>query len=253
MNMNANASDEGRVPAVPQLNAGGKPPSQKTKAPAKAGSAAWLVAALLLLSAIPLAAGAFRLTELVGGADITPANARFFASPLPVVLHIVSASVYALLGAFQFAPRLRWRWPGWHRAAGRLLVGCGLLVGLSGLWMTLFYPGANGTGGLLYALRLLFGSAMVGSLVLGFATIRRGNVIGHRAWMLRSYAIGLGAGTQVLTLLAGELIAGPPSELSRALLMGAGWVINLAVAEWAIRKRPAAPARTAAAVASHLH
>jgi hypothetical protein len=48
------------------------------------------------------------------------------------------------------------------------------------------------------------------------------------------------------------VIAGPPSELSRALLMGAGWVINLAVAEWAIRKRPACPARPASAVVSHL-
>jgi hypothetical protein len=49
----------------------------------------------------------------------------------------------------------------------------------------------------------------------------------------------------VLTLLDGSLIAGPPSELSGALLNGAGWVINLAVAEWAIRKRPAPPALTA--------
>ena len=32
------------------------------------------------------------------------------------------------------------------------------------------------------------------------------------------------------------MILGPPSELSNALLMGAGWVINLAVAEWAIRR-----------------
>lgn len=243
--MNANVSDEGRAPNGPQRNEGEKPTSRKTSASAKAGSAAWLIATLLVLSAIPLAAGAFRLTQLAGGAAITPANARFFAAPLPVVVHIVSASVYALLGAFQFAPRLRWRWPGWHRAAGRLLVGCGLLVGLSGLWMTLFYPGANGTGGLLYALRLLFGSAMVVSIVLGFTTIRHGDVRGHRAWMLRGYAIGLGAGTQALTLMAGELIAGPPSERSRALLMGAGWMINLAVAEWAIRKQRPIPRSSA--------
>ena len=53
-----------------------------------------------------------------------------------------------------------------------------------------------------------------------------------------------GAGTQTLILMAGELIAGPPSEFSRALLMGAAWVINLAVAEWIIRKRrPLQPAR----------
>ena len=250
--MNAHVADEGRVPAPGRLNQGGKPPSQKTKAPAKARSAAWLMAALLVLSAIPLAAGAFRLTQLAGGADITPANARFFASPVPVVVHIVSAFVYALLGAFQFAPGFRRRYPGWHRAAGRLLVVCGLLVGLSGLWMTLFYPWPDGDGALLYAFRLLLGSAMVGSILLGFAAIRRRDVRRHRAWMTRGYALGLGAGTQVLTLAAGELIAGPPGELGRALLMGAAWVINLLVAEWAIRKRPAPPAHTAAAVVSQL-
>ena len=126
--MNATVSDEDRGPDVPQCNAVGKPSSQKTRAPAQAGSAAWLVAALLLLSAIPLAAGAFRLLQLAGGAEITPANARFFASPLPVVLHIVGAAVFIILGAFQFAPRFRRRWPGWHRAAGSswFPVGCWL-------------------------------------------------------------------------------------------------------------------------------
>jgi uncharacterized membrane protein len=207
---------------------------------------------MILLSAIPLAAGVFRLTQLASGAEITPANARFFASPLPVVLHIVNAGVYALLGAFQFVNRFRQRRPGWHRLAGRLLVACGLLVGLSGLWMTLFYPGTNGSSELLYALRLLFGSGMVVSIFLGFSAIRRGDVIRHRAWMMRGYAIGLGAGTQVLTLLVGELIAGPPNELGNALLMGAGWVINLAVAEWVIRKRPSNRARTASNVVVHL-
>ena len=118
--------------------------------------------------------------------------------------------------------------------------------------MTLFYPWPKGDGELLYSFRLLFGSAMVVSIVLGFAAIRRGDVIQHRARMTRGYAIGLGAGTQALTLMVGELIFGPPSELSRALLMGASWVINLAIAEWAIRKRPAVQARTTSAVVSHL-
>ena len=229
--------------AVPQSGEIRKPGSQKPKARGKGGAPKWLVPALLMLSLPPLAAGAFRLGQLAGGAEITPANARFFAAPLPVVLHILGAAVYALLGAFQFSTGFRRRWPGWHRAAGWLLIPCGLVVGLSGVWMTLFYPRANGDGDLLYALRLLFGSAMVVSIVLGVTTIRRRNVAGHRAWMARAYAIGVGAGTQMLTLMAGELIAGPPSELSRALLMGAAWVINLAVAEWAIRQRPA-PAPT---------
>ena len=229
---------------------------QKTKAPSRKRSWAWLVIGLILLSAIPLVAGAFRLNELSSGAEITPDNARFFASPLPVVLHIVGASVYALLGAFQFVSRLWQRGVGWHRWVGRLLlVPCGLIVALSGLWMTLFYPGTNSTAGagalLLYALRLLFGSGMFFSIIFGFIAIRRGDMIRHRAWMTRAYAIGLGAGTQVLTGMIGEFTIGTPNELENALLMGAAWVLNLAVAEWAIRRRPSSRARKAAAVASH--
>ncbi len=250
--MKPNVYAKGQAPDVLHFDELGKPGPQKSKVQAKAASAAWLVTALLVLSAIPLAAGVFRLTQLAGGAEITPANARFFASPLPVVLHIVSAAMYAILGAFQFANGVRRRWPRWHRAAGRLLILCGLVVGLSGLWMTLFYPRPDGSGELLYILRLLFGSAMIVSIVLGFTTIRQGNVIGHRAWMARAYAIGLGAGTQVFTLAVGGILWGPPNELRYALLMGAAWVINLAVAELAIRKRPSSPTRAASALVTPL-
>jgi hypothetical protein len=236
--MKANVYDEGRTSEMLQSNESRKPAPQKTKTPAREGSAGWLViAALLVLSFIPVASGAFRLTQLAGGAAITPANARFFASPLPVVVHIVSASLFAILGACQFATGLRQRWRGWHRWAGRLLVLSGLLVGFSGLWMVLFYPHPVGDGDFLSAQRLLFGSAMIVSIILSFTAIRRGNVKQHRAWMMRGYAIGLGAGTQALVLMVGEMVAGKPGEFSRALLMGAAWVINLAVTEWVIRRR----------------
>jgi uncharacterized membrane protein YozB (DUF420 family) len=214
--------------------------SQTAKAPVRAGSAGWLApAGLLLLGALPIVAGAFRLTQLAGVSDIMPANTRFSALPLPVVLHIVSATVFALLGPLQFVAGLRRRSAGWHRAAGRLLVPCGLLVGLTGVWMTLFYARAEGTGDLLYLFRLAFGSAMVVSIVLGVRAILRRDITNHRAWMTRGYAIGLGAATQMLTLMIGEMVAGPPTELTHDLLMGAGWVINLGVAEWVIRRRPA--------------
>ncbi len=179
----------------------------------------------------------FRIAELTGGGDVTPDNARFFASPLPVMLHILSSSLYAVLGAFQFAPGFRRRRPGWHRAAGRILVVCGLTAALSGLWMTQFYPWSDYDGRLLYALQLLFGSAMVLSIVLGGAAIRRRDVARHRAWMIRAYAVGLGAGTQVLTHLPLLLFPAALGELTRALCMGAGWALNLAVAEWLIRRR----------------
>ena len=231
---------------------------RQIKAPASKARATWLVTAgLLFLSVIPLIFGVIRLNELASGAQITPENARFFASPLPVVLHVVGAIVYALLGAFQFVSRLWRRGTGWHRWVGRLIVPCGLVVGLSGLWMTLFYPGTNSTAGagalLLYVFRLLFGLGMVVSIVVGFVAIRRGDMIRHRAWMTRGYAIGLGAGTQVLTGMFGALIAGQePSELGNALLKGAAWIINLGIAEWAIRRRASSRARSVSTIISDL-
>jgi hypothetical protein len=55
--------------------------------------------------------------------------------------------------------------------------------------------------------------------------------------MMRGYAISLGAGTQLFTLGFGGAIFGT-GELATALLNGAGWVINLAVAERVIRRQP---------------
>lgn len=234
-----------------EANGSQKTTAQQTKAPVRTRSGSWLAAAgLIVLSILPLAFGVYRIVQLAGGAEITPSNVRFFASPLPVVIHIVGAAVYALLGAIQFPTGLRRRMFGWHRAIGRFLVVCGLLVGLSALWMTLFYSRPPGTGDILYGIRLLFGSAMVVTIVLGFAAIRQQNVSAHRAWMMRGYAIGLGAATQMLTLMVGEIISGPPDELSHALLMGAGWVINLAMAEWNIRRRPSARASKPAVAVS---
>ena len=195
-----------------------------------------LPVALVALSLVPVVAGSLRLLELAGGPRLLETNPRVDASPAPVVLHIVAAALYALLGALQFSARLRRRRPRWHRGAGRFLVGAGLVVALSGLWMTLFYPGAPG-GDLLWAIRLVVSSTMAASIVLGFAAIRRRDIAGHRAWMIRAYALAVGAGTQVLTQGVGEAVFGT-SDLSTAISVGSGWVINAAVAEWAIR-RPA--------------
>ncbi len=239
--MNANIYNQSRTEDTPQ----------KTKAPARRRSREWLtIVGLLLLSFIPIASGMHRMNQLGGGAQVTAENARFFASPLPVTVHIVGATLFAILGAFQFASSFRRRWPAWHHWAGRLLVVSGLLVGLSGIWMVLFYTHPVGDGDFLSAQRLVFGSAMIVSIVLSFTAIRRGNVKQHRAWMMRGYAIGMGAGTQALILMVGEMISGKPDELSRALLMGLAWVINLAVAEWVIRRRSASRARAVSVVIS---
>jgi hypothetical protein len=196
-----------------------------------------LPAALLLLGAIPLVAGVARLVGLAAGRAITPENARFFASPLPVVLHLAGAVALAVLGAFQVAPELRRRHPRWHRAAGRAALVGGVVAGLSGLWMSLRYPAQPQDGTVLLALRLFFGVAMVLCLTIGFVQARRRRYAQHGAWMVRTYAIGLGAGTQALLHLPWVFLAGTPGRAGRAFLMGAGWVLNLLVAQWLLTRR----------------
>jgi uncharacterized membrane protein len=192
--------------------------------------------ALVAVVLVPAIAGSLRLVELAGGPHVMPANPRITASPLPVVIHIMCAVPYAVLGAFQFSSSFRRRRPRWHRASGRVVVVLGLAVAFSALWMTQFYPRQPGTGELAYLFRLAFGSGMAASIILGFTTIRRGEVARHRAWMTRAYAIALGAGTQVFTLGIGKALFGA-GELTTDLSLGAGWAINLAVAEYVIRRR----------------
>ena len=195
----------------------------------------WVPISLLALAAVPVLAGTARIVEILGGPELIPTDARFSASPVPVVVHVAAAVGYALLGAFQFSASIRRRHPGWHRRAGGALVVLGLAVAFSALWMTLAFPRKEGTSDLLYTFRLLFGSGMAASIILGLTSIRRRDITRHRAWMTRAYALALGAGTQAFTVGFGEALFG--SGIVRTdLMMGAGWAINLAVAEWFIRR-----------------
>ena len=198
-------------------------------------STGWVPYALVALVIVPAIAGSLRLVELAGGPTVLPPNPRLVASPAPVVVHITCALTYGVLGAFQFSAALRRRRPGWHRTAGRVLVVLGLAVAGSALWMTQFYPRQPGTGELALVLRLGFGSGMAACIVLGFAAVRRADIVRHQAWMTRAYALALGAGTQVFTLGIGEGVFGT-SVLTKDLSLGAGWLINLAVAELAIAR-----------------
>lgn len=199
---------------------------------------------LLALGFVPIAAGIFRLAQLAIDVKITPDNARFFAAPLPVVLHIISSAIYSTLGVFQFSANFRSRNPLWHRLAGRILIPCGLIAALTGLWLTLAYAAPIGTNTLasfdglsLHFIRLLVGSLMTLFLCLGILAIQRRDIPRHRAWMMRSFALGLGAGTQVFTHIPWFLFPNIQGELARTIFMGAGWAINLTVAEWLILRR----------------
>jgi len=191
----------------------------------------WLVpTALIALSLVPLGAGATRMSQLVRGVGPNAENARFVASPLPIALHVLGATLFCVLGALQLAPF--GRGSRWHRVVGLVVLPAGIVAAFSGLWMALVYrlPVAENHP-LLKAFRLVLGVGMVLMLLLGWRAILRRDIGAHRAWMIRGYAIGMGAATQALVMVPWWLLLGKPTGITHALLMGSGWALNLVVAE----------------------
>jgi hypothetical protein len=205
------------------------------------GRREWLVpAGLLLLALVPALGGAARVSELASDPALTAENARFVTQPLPVLVHIVCVTIYSMLGAFQFVPSLRRR--SWHRRSGRVLFPAGLGAALTGLWMTAFYDLPDKDTVVVNGVRYVVGVVMVVSLVLGVRAALRHDFVAHPAWMMRAYALAMGAGTQALLLGPYVVVAGIPDPVTNTVLMTAAWVINAAVAEWLIRRRGAARA-----------
>jgi Predicted membrane protein (DUF2306) len=202
-------------------------------------SPSWkLLMSLLLLSLVPVVAGVVRLSMLAGGGAVTPDNARFMAAPGPVVLHIVCATLFCVLGALQFDSAIRQRFPSLHRIAGRVAAPCGIVAALTGLWMTAAYSiPAELQGQLLYGVRMVVGLSMTLAVVVSVRAVLQRHIAQHKAWMVRAYALGQGAGTQVLIMLPVTLIAGAPTFIFRDVLMASAWGLNVVVAEWIIRRR----------------
>lgn len=174
-----------------------------------------------------------------------PENLRALATPLPIVLHILSSFLFCLLGAIQFLPSIRRSHPATHRSIGRIVAVAGCLSAVSGLWMTHFYSfPISLQGNLLYWARIILGALMIGFIVWSVIAVRSRKVLQHGAYMLRAYAIGQGASTQTFIgigwmILTGTEATGP----LRDAMMVSAWAINLLIVEaliWAILapKRP---------------
>jgi Predicted membrane protein (DUF2306) len=195
--------------------------------------------ALLALSAIPCAAGIGRMAALSSSSSFNGDSERFLASPAPVVLHILGACLFCLLGAFQFSAGLRQRHPQWHKVSGWGVATSGAVAAITGVWMAIVYPiPAALQGNLLWGVRVLAGTSMLASIVLAVVAAVQRDLVRHRAWMIRGYALGQGAGTQVVVLLPWMLLMGTPSALQRDVLMSLAWLVNLLIAEMLIQGRP---------------
>lgn len=165
--------------------------------------------------------------------DITHWRVAFF-------IHVY-ASMWVLFAGFtQFSKWVLRNYPRWHRGLGYVyVINILLITGPAGLLMG-FY--ANG------GISSRVGFVLLAALWIFFTyrawdCARRGDYKTHREFMIRSYALTLSA----ITLRIWKYIITnlyhidpnwvfPPMDVYR-LVAWIGWVINLVVAEWMIRRQ----------------
>lgn len=198
----------------------------------------WLVPLLLMLhGSLNVLFGALQLDMIQQGPPAVPTefdSLHYFATPVPIVLHIVAGILFNLLVPLQFAPVILRRWPVWHRLSGRLLVVSGVLVGATGLWMNQFFPAYGGF--LKYSGVMAHSVGIIVSLAVALWAILGRDVATHRAWMMRAVACGLGPATQRLIILPWFLLTGAVNDLLIGIVVWSGLLINVLVVEWILSR-----------------
>jgi hypothetical protein len=152
---------------------------------------------VILLSLIGAAVGVRRISHLVAPVpapsrfpDSAAMEAGFAQHATLTVAHIAPALLFLVLAPLQFVPALRKRHLRVHRWVGRVATGAGLTMGGIALVMS---PQMAIGGPLESAATTFFGALFLYALVRGYLSIRQRNVPRHREWMIRAYAVGLGA------------------------------------------------------------
>jgi uncharacterized membrane protein len=161
-----------------------------------------------------------------------------------LVVHVPCAATAMILGGLQLVPRIRAR-RAVHRAIGRTFLGLGTVAFvMTGIPLALSTPDGDITrfGVLIPAVAWPFVAT------IAWRAIRGGDVARHREWMIRLYAITFFAITArmvtPLLLLAqvpvmsskygGDVQAAVSASIPYGQWLG--WIVNVAIAEWIIRR-----------------
>ena len=150
----------------------------------------------------------------------------------PLFIHGVSMVIFLILGALQFSVTGPFTQRLLHRILGRIAVLGAVIGGLSGVWMTLAHVEISSP--LLLIGRLLFGTAMATFAIFAIWEAMHRNLISHRNWIIRSYAIAFNAASLPLLTLSISpviLIVGEAVPIIEDAIHLLGWTINLIIAE----------------------
>jgi uncharacterized membrane protein len=162
-----------------------------------------------------------------------PDDDHFSRYIVPLRLHIAGGMGALLAGPWQFSERLRARALNLHRWMGRfylLEVGLGSIAGFAMAVVSKYGLPTHLGFGILAVLWFFTG-------VQAYRMVRRGNIVAHRRWMIRNFALTLAAVT-LRNYLPLMLFVFHWSLRSTFITVSwLCWVPNVLIAEWMVRRR----------------
>lgn len=147
--------------------------------------------------------------------------------------HISFGAVTLIVGWSQFSKSIRAKRIGLHKILGKIY-----LIGIAFAGSAGFYLALHANGGVIA--QIGFGGMAICWLTtsaLAYITIRKGEIMAHRKWMIRSYSLAFAAVTLRLWLPFFEFALGMGFDESYTIISWLSWVPNLFVAQYFINRK----------------
>jgi len=192
-----------------------------------------------VLPALSLFGVAVCLYALAKLAGVVPTG-KLARYPAWTATHFGASIAFALLLPLQLWPALRRSRPRAHRILGRVGVGVGAVMALSGVAMAHLVPDRTVSERIFMSVFFLAWALFLG---LGFRAALARDIAAHRAWMVRMTATTLTPLVQrlIFPVFAGSLGIDGMATFWQLFVSAAwiAWGINMAVAEAWLQRRPA--------------
>lgn len=157
------------------------------------------------------------------------------AAPVWHFMHVLGGAMFGILGPIQFSRVLMGRYGVLHRFMGRIFVAAGAMISLSSLGLLWHFPDTYSVA--ISSGRLLFGIALGLALAVAMHAIRNRDFTRHRNWMIRAYAIGIGATAVSMVFFPIYVITGkPPVGLAADIAFFGAWTACVVFAEGLVRR-----------------
>ena len=160
---------------------------------------------------------------------------RLNAVPVWHFMHALGGATFGILGPIQFSRVLMRKYGLLHRVMGRVFVAAGAMLSLSSLSLLWHFPDTYSVA--MSSGRLLFGIALGAALAIAMLAIRKRDFTRHRNWMIRAYAIGMGATAVTMVFFPIYAITGePPTGPVADIIFLGSWAACVVFAEGSVRR-----------------